>query len=166
MGGVYKLSAVRTPGESWQYKIKVSEEAIKVSDPGILQVRRYHTDSEFLGDAIYDEETGLVRGCTVVDPEDTTKRMTIPDDTPFINLLVPVFRAGQAVYETPPLLQVRQHAQDQLAYLPAGVKRFDNPQPYPVGLEQHLYELKAQLISQARSVTNERNTHGTARPPL
>jgi len=166
MGGVYKLSAVRTPGESWQYKIKLSEEAIKVSDPGILQVRRYHTDSEFLGDAIHDEETGLAGGCTMVDPVDPTERMTIPDGTSFTDLLVPVFRAGEAVYETPPLPQLRQHAQDQLACLQAGVKRFVAPQPYPVGLEQRLYEMKTQLISQARGATDERNTHGTARPPL
>jgi nicotinate phosphoribosyltransferase len=166
MGGVYKLSAVRTPGESWQYKIKLSEEALKVSDPGILQVRRYHTGSEFLGDAIHDEETGLAGGCTMVDPVAPTGRMTIPDGTSFTDLLVPVFRAGEAVYETPPLPQLRQHAQDQLACLQAGVKRFVDPQPYPVGLEQRLYEMKTQLISQARGATDERNTHGTARPPL
>src|SRR5215813_8159885 len=166
MGGVYKLSAVRTPGEPWQYKIKLSEEAIKVSDPGILQVRRYSTDSEFLGDAIYDQETGLTGGCTMVDPADPTECMTIPNGTPFTDLLVPVFRAGEAVYEAPPPSQVRQHAQDQLAGLQAGVKRFVDPQLYPVGLEQHLYEMKTQLISQARRATDERNMHGTARSSL
>ena len=166
MGGVYKLSAVRTPGEPWQYKIKLSEEALKVSDPGILQVRRYHTNSEFSGDAIYDAETGLASGCTIVDPIDLTKRTTIPDGTPFTDLLVPVFRAGEVVCETPLLAQVRQRAQEQLACLQAGVKRFADPQPYPVGLEQHLCELKTQLISQAQGTTEERNTHGTARPSL
>ena len=166
MGGVYKLSAVRAVGEPWQYKIKLSEEALKVSDPGILQVRRYHTQSEFLGDAIYDEETGLAEGCTIVDPLDPAQHTTFPDGTPFSNLLIPVFRAGETLYEAPLLPQVRQHAQDQLTWLQAGVKRFVDPQSYPVGLEQHLYDLKAQLVSQVRRATGERNGHGTARSPL
>ena len=166
MGGVYKLSAIRALGESWQYKIKLSEEALKVSDPGILQVRRYRTGGEFLGDAIYDEETGLADGCTMVAPLNPAKHTTIPDGTPFTDLLVPVFRTGEAVYQDPPLSQVRQHAQDQLACLQADVKHFVNPQPYPVGLEQRLYALKTQLISQARGTTDERSTHGTPRPSL
>ncbi|HEX8833371.1 MAG TPA: nicotinate phosphoribosyltransferase, partial [Abditibacteriaceae bacterium] len=40
LGGVYKLSAVRE-GDGWKTKIKLSEQAIKVSNPGIQQVRRY-----------------------------------------------------------------------------------------------------------------------------
>ncbi len=151
MGGVYKLSAVRVPGEPWQYKIKLSEEIVKVSDPGILQVRRYHsTNGEFLVDVIYDEETGVAGGCTMVDPRDPTKRATIPDGTPFTTLLVPVFRAGKAVYEAPSILQAKQRTQEQLARLHPEVKRFTNPQPYPVGLEQGLYKLKEHLIRQAR----------------
>jgi len=166
MGGVYKLSAIRAPGEPWQYKIKLSEEALKVSDPGILQVRRYITESEFFADVIYDEGTGVADGCTMVDPLDPAEQTTIPGGTPFTDLLVPVFRAGKVVYQAPPLPRVRQHAQDQLARLQAGVKRFVDPQPYPVGLEQRLYALKTRLISQARGTTDERSTHGTPRPPL
>ena len=41
LGGVYKLAAIRKPGEAWQYKVKLSEQVIKTSIPGILQVRRY-----------------------------------------------------------------------------------------------------------------------------
>ena len=36
LGGVYKLSAIRRPGEAWQYKVKLSEQAAKVSTPGRL----------------------------------------------------------------------------------------------------------------------------------
>jgi nicotinate phosphoribosyltransferase len=150
MGGVYKLSAVRTPGEPWQYKIKLSEEIVKMSDPGILQVRRYHTKGAFISDVIYDEETGLGNECTMVDLIDPTMRRNIPANTPFTNLLVPVFRAGKAVYEAPSISQAQRHTQEQLACLPAEVKRFIEPQIYPVGLEQRLYELKEHLIRQAR----------------
>ncbi|MFP5504089.1 MAG: nicotinate phosphoribosyltransferase, partial [Candidatus Sericytochromatia bacterium] len=44
LGGVYKLSALRAPGEDWKYKLKLSEQAIKISNPGILQVRRFHSE--------------------------------------------------------------------------------------------------------------------------
>ena len=56
MGGVYKLAAVRQPGGAWEYKMKLSEQAEKVSNPGIQQVRRFRQDGEFLADMIYDEE--------------------------------------------------------------------------------------------------------------
>src|SRR5208337_3150553 len=56
LGGVYKLSAVRSPGEAWQYKVKLSEQTAKVSTPGILQVRRYYSEGDGapLADAIID----------------------------------------------------------------------------------------------------------------
>src|SRR5205807_3540937 len=41
LGGVYKLSAVRDAGGTWQRRIKLSEQSAKISVPGILQVRRF-----------------------------------------------------------------------------------------------------------------------------
>lgn len=42
LGGVYKLSCVRdSVGEAWQPRLKLSEQAIKISTPGIHQIRRY-----------------------------------------------------------------------------------------------------------------------------
>ena len=42
LGGVYKLSALREDARApWQYKIKLSEQTVKISTPGILQVRRF-----------------------------------------------------------------------------------------------------------------------------
>ena len=35
LGGVYKLSCVRSDGNEWINKVKLSEQAIKVSTPGI-----------------------------------------------------------------------------------------------------------------------------------
>ena len=62
LGGVYKLGAIRRPGEPWSHRLKLSEQAVKVSNPGILQVRRYGDDRQFLADVIYDEETGIGDG--------------------------------------------------------------------------------------------------------
>jgi nicotinate phosphoribosyltransferase len=160
LGGVYKLNAIRDPAGPWQYKLKLSDEEAKTTNPGILQVRRYQTDKEFLGDVMYDIEMGLVGGCTMVDQTDSSQPQAISDGTDFTDLLVPVFRAGKAVYEGPALTQIRQRVQDQLHFLPPAVKLLRDPQLYPVGLEQSLYTLKSQLVRQAR----ERNVQEKESP--
>ena len=150
LGGVYKLTAVRKPDGAWRYKLKLSEQAIKVSYPGILQVRRYRTDGEFVADAIYDEPTGIEDGLTVLDPLNPTRHKTIAAGTPYEDLLVPVFRNGELVYETPSLDRMRARARNQLACLHAGIKRFVNPHEYPVGLEPRLSDLRARLTLETR----------------
>ena len=47
LGGVYKLGAIRDAAGAWQPRIKVSEQTIKTSNPGILQVRRYTIDGQY-----------------------------------------------------------------------------------------------------------------------
>ena len=152
LGGVYKLTAVREPGEDWDYKVKLSEQAIKISNPGIQQVRRFRDDAGFAADMIFDEETGVAEPAVLVDPMDLTRRKEIPAEAPFEDLLVPVFRAGRRVYAPPPLSEIRRRVTDQLAGFHGGVKRFANPHRYPVGLEQQLFSLKTRLILKARGM--------------
>src|SRR3984957_10189371 len=52
LGGVYKLGAVRSGNGTWQKKLKLSEQAGKVSNPGSLQVRRFEDQKEYLADMI------------------------------------------------------------------------------------------------------------------
>jgi nicotinate phosphoribosyltransferase len=153
LGGVYKLSALRENGE-WTYKIKLSEQTVKVSIPGILQARRFIQDGQAVADAIFDEPTGIPAsgGCTIVDPMDMTRRKTVPAGTPHEDLLVPIFRGGKLVYDPPAIDQIRQRTQSQLALFHWGVKRFVNPHQYPVGLEKRLFDLRTELILKARGV--------------
>lgn len=156
LGGVYKLTAVREPGGPWEYKVKLSEQAVKISNPGIQQVRRFFSAGEPtpepVADMIFDEEQGpdTAGPVVLVDPMDLTRRKEIAPGTPFEDLLVPVFRGGDLVYAPPPLPEVRRRAADQLAGFHAGIKRFANPHRYPVGLEQRLFALKTRLILEAR----------------
>ncbi len=146
LGGVYKLSAIRVPAGEWQYKVKLSEQAIKVSNPGILQVRRYSTDGQATADMIYDINTDAGKPCTMVDPMDATRRKNLepgPDDQ---DLLVSVFKNGTNVYEQPGIDPIRQRRATQLALFHSGIKRFENPHRFPVGLEQSLFERKTELI--------------------
>jgi nicotinate phosphoribosyltransferase len=153
LGGVYKLSAIRQPGGEWRYKVKLSEQSIKVSNPGIQQVRRYRSVTENLADVIYDANTDLTGGCIMIDPLDMTRQKRIPGDTTFTDLLIPIFRKGRLVYDLPPLPKIKARAQEELQGFHAGIKRFVNPHQYPVGLEKSLYALKTDLILRSREVT-------------
>ncbi|MCZ6697418.1 MAG: nicotinate phosphoribosyltransferase, partial [Planctomycetota bacterium] len=152
MGGVYKLAAVRRPGSEWEYKVKLSEQAIKTSTPGIQQVRRFSNEHEYVADAIYDDLRPMSDGCTIIDPMDITRRKVISAGTSHVDLLVPITRAGKIVYEQPSLDETRSYVQDQLGRFHPGVKRFVNPHQYPVGLERNLYELKNELVLKARGL--------------
>jgi nicotinate phosphoribosyltransferase len=154
LGGVYKLSAVRKPGEKWHYRVKLSEQAVKVSTPGVLQVRRFRAGGELVGDAIFDEERGFRNPAepSIVDPLDMTRRKRIPGGAEHEDLLVPVLRAGQSVYDAPPIAMVRERTLSQIASLPSGVTRLLNPHAYPVGLEPSLHELKTRLVLEARGI--------------
>ena len=140
---------------TWKYKMKLSEQAIKVSTPGILQVRRFRGADGYQGDAIFDEIQGAARcdggPCTIVDPKDPTRHKTMPAGAPFDDLLQPVMRQGRIVAVAPSIHQVRDTARQQLAGFHASIKRFVNPHEYPVGLEQGLHELKTRLILDARA---------------
>jgi len=150
LGGVYKLGAVRGRDGRWNYKVKLSEQTAKISNPGIHQVRRFRSGKEFIADGIYDVERGAPPNFTVVDPLDPTRRKHLAPGTAFEDLLVPVFKSGRQVYASPPLAEIRRRTQSQLALFHSGVKRFVNPHQYPVGLESGLHDLKTELILRAR----------------
>ena len=150
LGGVYKLSAIRKPGGPWERKVKLSEQAAKITNPGILQVRRFRTEKEFVGDAIYDLEAGLTSEVTIVDPLDVTRRKHFEQDAAHEDLLVPIFREGKLIYQMPTLEEIRKRVQQQLQMLHPGIRRAVNPHQYPAGLELRLHEMKTQLVLKAR----------------
>jgi nicotinate phosphoribosyltransferase len=125
LGGVYKLAAMRVAGGEWSHRLKLSEELAKVSTPGILQVRRCAE-----GDVLWDELTGAP-DC---DGED---------------LLVPIFRKGQLVYDLPSLPEIRTHREQSLAHL--GKSEIENRKSPRVTLDARLETLKARLVREARA---------------
>ena len=150
LGGVYKLGAIRSGNGPWQKKVKLSEQAVKVSNPGSLQVRRFEDQKEYLADMIYDELDGVPTERVIVDVADVTLHKTIPGSAKYHDLLVPIFRGGHLVYERPSIHQMRGLAQSELGRFYAGVKRLLNPHIYPVGLELGLYESKSRLMQETR----------------
>lgn len=156
LGGVYKLAAVRRPSDQgWQDRIKLSEQAIKVSNPGLLQVRRYISESgEYVGDVIFDERLGADGDVVMVDPMDMTRRKRMTRDLQHMDLLQPVMRRGALVEGscvlTDSLELIRARVRQGLESFHSGVRRLDQPHQYPVGLELALFERKTRMILEAR----------------
>lgn len=150
LGGVYKLSAVRDPGDYWRYRLKRSEQAIKVSNPGILQVRRYRQQREYLGDMIFDSENPPEKNSKMIDPFNQARRKTFAAATEYNDLLLPIFRQGKLVYDLPGIDAIRNRARKGLKMFHAGIKRILNPHEYPVGLEASLHRRRFELLKQER----------------
>ena len=152
LGGVYKLSAVRQPGGEWEPRIKVSEQTAKVTIPGVLGVRRYFDDTgRPAGDMIHDISHPPADEPMMIDPADSTRRKRFSAGQRFEELLVPVVRGGERVYELPELTAIQERAREQLALLDPSVRRFLNPHSYPVGLERGVHALRMRLIVLARA---------------
>jgi nicotinate phosphoribosyltransferase len=174
LDGVYKLSAVRGlpsecltgefPRSEWKYKIKLSEQAAKISTPGVLGVRRYFNGGDAACDLIYDLDTDLSRGCVMVDPLDMTRQMSIDKTTPYRELLVPVFRKGECVFEKPRLVDIRKKCRESIKSFHAGIKRLVNPHKYPVGLEKSLFDLKTELVLKTRDKIRQRERYPVTSP--
>ncbi|MDF2550153.1 MAG: pncB [Chlamydiales bacterium] len=152
LDGVYKLSALQEGDGPWQYKIKLSEQVAKVSNPGILQVRRFFKGEELVADLIFDENAPPLEAYQAVLPDGSLKNLSATDFSDrHEDLLVPIFREGSLVYQVPPLEQVQERALSQLKLFPTALKRLDAQASYPVGMEESLYQVKDALIRSLRA---------------
>ncbi|MBK9031459.1 MAG: nicotinate phosphoribosyltransferase [Myxococcales bacterium] len=150
LGGVYKLGAVREPDGAWRYPIKLSEQPVKISTPGIVGVRRIWRGGELAGDVIYDAEAGPSSPRVAHDLGDPTRRLAIAGDRED-DLLVPALRDGELVGAHGDLAVARARCAADLAALSPRTRRTLNPQPYPVGLDPVLHDRKLALIAAARA---------------
>ena len=150
-GGVYKLSAVERPDGSILPKIKISENPAKITNPHFKKVYRlFENDTgKAIADLIcvHDEVIDPSQPLELFDPEATWKRKTITDFT-VRELLVPIFRGGELVYEKPSIEDMRTWCAQQVDTLWDEVKRFENPHNYYVDLSQKLWDIKQQLLKQ------------------
>jgi nicotinate phosphoribosyltransferase len=148
LDGVYKLSALQDARGKWNYKIKLSEQLAKISNPGLLQIKRFSFKGMYVSDVIYDRMLGMSKDAC--DPFDPTKQILPSHLYESHDLLVPIFKNGKRVYISPRLGDIAKHCQEELKKLPVGIKRFLNPHVYPVGMEKNLYELKNKLVTNIR----------------
>ncbi|MGB7978963.1 MAG: nicotinate phosphoribosyltransferase [Chlamydiales bacterium] len=152
LDGVYKLSAIQNEKGEWIHRLKLSEQTAKVTNPGILQVRRFFDGTLYTADAIYDELTGIESPCAIIDPHDPNREGR--GEGNYFELLVPIFRGGKRIYEPPSLQKVQAHAKKELSRLSPSMERFTNPEQYLAGLEKTLYQKKLELIRKLRENTD------------
>ena len=151
LGGVYKLAAEIVDGKIVP-KIKVSENPIKVTNPGYKQVYRLYSneDNKAIADLITldDEVIDESKPLTIFDPVDTWKKMTIENFTAK-PLLKPIFVDGKRVYDSPELKDIQRNYFKQMDTLWDEYKRLNKPHVYKVDLSQKLYDIKKELLENA-----------------
>ncbi len=159
LGGVYKLSAIRSrEDEPWTPVIKLSEQAYKRTLPGVQHVLRYLDPMGCpVGDMIVDDsvaqEDDEGKMVDILDPYSTYALSGEPHE-----LLVPVVERGRRVGESEGIEVARERCKDALMRLDPAITRFLNPQVYPVGLELGLADLRRDLTHEERSGSS-RPTH-------
>ena len=151
-GGVYKLSAVEDKEGNIIPKIKVSENPSKITNPHFKKVYRIFENEtgKAMADLIcvHDEVIDPSQPLELFDPEATWKRKTVTDFTA-VELLVPIFRGGKLVYQSPSITEMRAYCAAQIDLQWDEVKRFENPHNYYVDLSQKLWDIKHNLLKEA-----------------
>lgn len=145
LGGVYKLAAIRPPGQEWAYRMKHSDDPAKSTWPGILQARRYLMHGSALADVLFDVASPPARGSHMVDLVQGKRLLPIPGACDQRDLLVPLLRRGILVYQPPELDAIRARVKTQLNALTEGSRRLRYPSKYPVGVEPGLFERRANM---------------------
>lgn len=142
LDGVYKLSAIRDKEGKWQYKLKLSEQSEKISNPGIYQIKRFmHHDTPVM-DILYDVETGILSRPDAMSLDAPYHLLPQVKYTSTVDLLVPVFRQGKSVYPSESIHFLRERAIHQVEQ---HLKTYTD-KTYPIGLEKNLHDLKQKLI--------------------
>lgn len=151
LGGVYKLAAEIVNGKVIP-KIKLSENVVKMTNPGIKKVFRFYDSNNMaIADliALEDEEFDGSVPLKLYHPEQTYKTMTI-SNFKVRELLVPLFVNGKQVYEVPTVKESAEYAQRDLATIWEESKRLMNPHIYKVDISDKLYDLKQKLIRESK----------------
>ena len=149
-GGVYKMVAIEADDGTLIPKIKISENAAKITTPHFKKVYRIFSNDTGKAEAdiitLHDEKIDFSKPLELFDPQATWKRKTFTN-IEARELLVPIFEGGKLVYEVPDLQHSRAYCTRQVDALWDEVKRFENPHNYYVDLSQKLWDMKQSLLS-------------------
>jgi nicotinate phosphoribosyltransferase len=151
-GAVYKLVAVEKDG-SFAPRIKVSENAEKITNPGLKQVYRvYDENGKSVADLIAcaDEEVDLTEPYRYIDQ---TKPWAVRyfKNCTCKKLLIKVMENGRTIGERKTIAKIREYVEKQLAdEIWAEEQRFENPHIHYMDMSPALYELKMEMLTSFR----------------
>ncbi|WP_315542848.1 nicotinate phosphoribosyltransferase [Stomatobaculum longum] len=159
-GGVYKLAAIwNEPEQRFEPKIKISENAEKITNPGDKKIYRiYDAQGMIVADliALADEEFSSKDSLLLFDPIETWKKTLLPGGSYSMReLLVPVFRKGDCVYESPSVKEIQNICRRELNTLWEESKRFEYPHQTYVDLSRKLWNLKNNLLERYQTGATE-----------
>ncbi|MDE6897335.1 MAG: nicotinate phosphoribosyltransferase, partial [Lachnospiraceae bacterium] len=151
-GGVYKLAAVKKGDGEFVPKIKLSENTEKITNPGDKTVYRIYekangklkADLICLTDDRFDTSDDLI----IFDPLETWKKTHLKGGTYTMKeLMVKIFDQGRCIYQSPSVMDIREHCIEEQNTLWDETKRLVNPHEVYVDLSDRLYEMKTELLN-------------------
>lgn len=151
-GGVYKLAAIldKKTGQ-FTPKIKLSENAEKITNPGNKEIKRIYSretgkiiaDLICLSGEILKESDSLL----LFDPIETWKKTYLAPETYTIrDLMVQVFKGGECIYHSPAVMDIQEYCKKELNTLWEESRRLVNPHQVHVDLSKALWEMKNNLL--------------------
>lgn len=153
LGGVYKMSAVIGKDGTIVPKIKLSDNAEKITNPSFKNLYRLYDKktNKAIADLITlrGETVDETKPLTIFHPLETWKRTTVSDFRAE-ELLHKIVENGKLVYEFPRLTDLREYAQKELSTFWEEYLRIDMPALYKVDLSEKLHALKTKMISDIR----------------
>ena len=150
-GGVYKLSAIMDESGNFIPKIKLSENTEKITNPGNKTILRVYekesgkikADLICLVDEHYSEDEPLL----LFDSHEPWKKTLLaPGKYTLREIMIPIFKGGKCVYESPRTMDIRDYCQAELNTLWDETRRLVNPHKVYVDLSKKLYDMKIQLL--------------------
>lgn len=148
LGGVYKLAGLVKDGKMI-YKIKISQDPIKINNPGYKNIYRIYDkkDKKAKADLIVLEEETIdeQKPLTIFDPVHTWKKITF-ENFEVKRLLEPLFIDGKCVRAKKTVKEIKRHTEDEKNSLWIQYRRNKNPQIYKVDLSQKLWDIKNKLL--------------------
>ena len=160
-GGVYKLAAIQNKDGAFVPKIKISENSVKITNPGNKTIYRvYEKDSRKVkADLICfaDEHFDPAQDLHLFDPVDTWKKTRLKGGTYTLReLLIPIFLDGSCVYESPAVRDIASYCKQEKETLWEETLRLFNPHEVYVDLSRKLYDVKESLLNAiGRETENE-----------
>jgi len=156
MGCVYKEVALKQNGE-WIPKIKLSNDTIKIVNPGYKKL--YRAYDKVTGYAIADimakkDERVSLDDLIIVSPQDCLKSTTI-NNFELVELQRPIFKNGVLVYNDPDIEVKKAYCNEQMATIYPEVKRTVMPHEYYVDGTLEYVNFKYDLINQTKQKVKE-----------
>ena len=159
LGGVYKLSSVIDENGVAQPKIKLSDNTVKITNPGFKKLYRLYDRENGMAIAdlitLHDEVVDDTKPLTLFDPIETWKKHEA-ENFRVEPLQHTIVKGGKLVYEFPALTDVRAFSKEQLSKFWEEYLRLDVPQLYKVDLSQKLHTLKIGMIDSIRQKNSKK----------